>query len=79
MILIIVAGLAYGGWKAIEGFRSRRDLLVAQDNLLQLYRGMRSYALDYDSKLPPAATWSDAVVGYLNSSQARPGSKVDWR
>ncbi len=75
VILVIVAGLAYGGWKAIEGFRTRRDLVIAQDNLLNLYRGMRGYALDYDSKLPPAESWSDAVLGYLSGSQARPGGR----
>lgn len=75
VILFIVAGLLYGGWKAVEGFKTKRDLVIAQDNLLNLYRGMRGYSLDYDSKLPPAENWSDAVVGYLNSSQARPGGK----
>jgi hypothetical protein len=75
VIALIVAGLLYGGWKAVEGFKSKRDLVIAQDNLLNLYRAMGSYALDYDSKLPPAETWADAVTGYLNSSQGRPGGK----
>lgn len=75
VIAVIVVGLLYGGWKAVEGFKTRRDLVIAQDNLLNLYRAMRGYALDYDSKLPPAENWSDAVLGYLNSSQARPGGR----
>ena len=75
VIVVIVAGLLYGGWKAVEGFKTRRDVVIAQDNLLNIYRAMRGYSLDYDSKLPPAATWSDDVIGYLNSSQARPGGK----
>ena len=75
VIAVIVVGLLYGGWKAVEGFKTKRDLVIAQDNLLNLYRAMRGYALDYDSKLPPAENWSDAVLGYLSSSQARPGGK----
>jgi hypothetical protein len=75
VIAVIVAGLLYGGWKAVEGFKTKRDMVIAQDNLLNLYRGIRGYAMDYDSKLPPAESWSDAVVGYLNSSQARPGGR----
>ncbi len=75
VIAVIVAGLLYGGWKGVEGFKSKRDMVIAQDNLLNIYRGMRGYALDYDSKLPPAENWSDAVIGYLNSSQARPGGR----
>jgi hypothetical protein len=75
VIAVIVLGLVYGGWKAVEGFKTKRDLVIAQDNLLNLYRAMRGYALDYDSKLPPAETWSVAVLGYLNSSQGRPGGR----
>ncbi len=75
IVALIVMALLYGGWKAVEGFKSRRDLVIAQDNLLNIYRAMRGYSLDYDSKLPPAESWSDAVSGYLNSSQARPGGK----
>ena len=75
VIAVIVLGLVYGGWKAVEGFKTKRDLVIAQDNLLNIYRAMRGYAMDYDSKLPPADSWSDAVLGYLNSSQARPGGR----
>jgi hypothetical protein len=75
VIGLIVLGLLYGAYKAVAGFKTKRDLVIAQDNLLNLYRGMRGYALDYDSKLPPADKWSDLVVGYLNSSQGRPGGR----
>lgn len=75
VIALIVMGLLYGGWKAVEGFKTKRDLVIAQDNLLNLYRAMGSYAPDYDSKLPPAETWADGIFGYLNSSQVRPGGR----
>ncbi len=75
VIALIVMGLLYGGWKAVEGFKTKRDLVIAQENMRSLYQAMRSYALDSDSKLPPAENWADSVLGYLSSSQARPGGK----
>ena len=78
VIAAIVLGLLYGGWKAVEGFKAKRDLVIAKDNMLNIYRAMSGYSLDYDSKLPPAESWADAVFGYLNSSQARPGGKESY-
>ena len=75
VIAVIVMGFLYGGWKAVQGFKTKRDLVIAQDNLLNLYRAMGSYAQDYDSKLPPAESWSDGILGYLSASQARPGGR----
>lgn len=75
-IVLIVMGLLYGAWKGVQGFKSKRDIVIAQDNLHNLYTAMQSgYALDNNSKLPPAESWADDVIGYLSASQARPGGK----
>lgn len=75
VIVMIVLGLGYGLWKTVQGFKVKRDMVIAQDNLHNLYQAMLSYSLDDNSKLPPAASWQDDVTGYLSASQARPGGK----
>jgi len=75
VVLVVVLGLLYGGYRIFLGFKSNRDVVLAQDNLHTLYNAMRFYSNDYDGKLPPAENWSDAVSGYLSGSTSRPGGR----
>ncbi len=75
-IIIISLGIAWAGYSVYRGFKTQRDLVYTRENMIALYKAMRAYALDHESKLPPAANWSDCVAGYLTAALDRPGGKM---
>ncbi len=75
VILLITGALVFGGYRLFVSFRSQRNIVMAQSNLVALYKAMRGYAQDWDYRLPPADTWTDAVQGYLPSPPGMPGGK----
>lgn len=67
VILIIVGSLGFLGYRAILGFRSSHDILIAKQNLHMLHEAFYNYAQDWDNRLPPAERWTDAISGYISS------------
>jgi hypothetical protein len=75
VILVIVAALGFGVYRLFLNFKSQRDIVIAQSNLLALHKAFRGYAEDWDGKLPPAEHWTDAVTGYLSAARGVPGGR----
>jgi prepilin-type processing-associated H-X9-DG protein len=73
VILVIVGLLLFGVYRVYLQFRSNRDIVIAQDNMLALYKGMRNYALDWDGKLPDADAWHGATAGYVSAPPHKAG------
>src|SRR5579883_2916569 len=73
--LVLFAAVAFLGYRFFLNFKSKRDLVIAQGNLLSLYKAIRNYAQDWDEHLPGAENWTDAVAGYLSAAPGTPGGK----
>src|SRR5947207_3932288 len=78
VILLITGTLLFGCYRAFLSFKAHRDTVIAQDNLLALYKAVRGYAMDYDGHLPPAEIWTESVAGYLSAPPSKPGGKLSY-
>src|SRR5690349_13560594 len=78
IVLIVVAGLLYVGYRGFRVFKGQRDVVIARDNMHALYSAMKFYASDNDGKMPPADQWSDAVAAYLSAPPNKPGGKMAY-
>ncbi len=76
VIVLIAIPLCFGLYNLFFSFRSHRDIVIGQSNLLALWKAMNGYAQDWDGQLPPAADWTDSVAGYLSASPSMPGGKL---
>lgn len=77
VVLLVIGGLIYGGYIAFLGFKAQRDMVIAKDNLHAIYGALKSYAEDFDHKLPQATEWADSAGGYL-SATTKPGGKMAY-
>lgn len=73
---LILAGVLFGMYHVYLNFKSQRDIVIAKENLLALYKGMRHYADDWDDHLPAASKWTDDVAGYLSAPSDTPGGAL---
>ncbi len=78
VILVIVAALGLAGYRIFLGFKSTRDLVIADSNLHALYSAMQRYSEDWDDRLPSAPDWTDKVAGYLSAPPNTPGGAQSY-
>lgn len=78
VVLVIVGLLLFGLFRVFQGFKSSRDIVIAQDNLLALHKAMRQYAGDWDNRLPDAEKWRDSTLGYLSAPPHKPGGAMAY-
>jgi hypothetical protein len=78
VVLLVLGVLAFGGWRVFKNFKAQRDIVIATTNLHALSNAMQAYSLDWDDRLPPAESWTDAVVGYLSAPPGTPGGKMSY-
>ena len=76
VVLLIVAGLAFGVYRVFLSFKSQRDITLARANLHAMHVAFSNYAQDWGERLPPADHWMEAVAGYLPSASNAPGGKT---
>lgn len=73
-VILLVTGSAVAVAIRIFGnMHSLRDIQITDENMHTLYKAMQRYADDWDSRLPPAENWMEAVRGYLSSPPGKPG------
>lgn len=72
VVIFVIAVLGLIGYRAMLGFRTNHDLLIAKQNLHQLHEAFYGYAQDWDQRLPQTERWTDAIFGYLSGS-GQPG------
>lgn len=77
VVLLVIAGLIYGGYLLFLGLKGQRDMVIAKDNLHNIYNALKLYASDSDNKLPAADKWADAAAGYLSATN-KPGGKMAY-
>ncbi len=78
VVVLIVGALGFAAYRMAMGFKSDRDVVIARDNMLALYKAMRGSAQDWDEKLPTAEDWTDKVRGYLSAPPNKPGGKESY-
>src|SRR5579884_1031999 len=76
VILLVLIPLLWGLYRVYRNFKSQRDVVIAQDNLLKLYKAFRGYSADWDGSLPKPDHWTDSVAGYLSASPGAPGGAL---
>ena len=78
VVLLVVLGLVLGGIRVFSNFKSQRDIVMAQTNLLKLWQAMRGYSEDWESRLPPAELWTDSIAGFLSAPPNTPGGALSY-
>jgi len=78
VVVVILGALGFAAYRMAMGFKSDRDVVIARDNMLALYKAMRGSAQDWDEKLPTAEEWTDKVRGYLSAPPNKPGGKESY-
>jgi hypothetical protein len=76
--IVIVGALGFAAYHVFLGFKAHRDIMIARDHMLALYKAMGGYAQDWDGRLPPADRWTEAVSGYLSAPPNTPGGPKSY-
>lgn len=78
VIALSLAVIVLLGYQVVRNFIITRNMMVAADNMKQLYRAMGGYAMDTNGAFPDADKWRDQTSGYLSASPGTPGGKLSF-
>ena len=66
--LLIGAGLIFAAYRTFLGFKSQRDITLARSNLHAIDNALRTYAQDWNGRLPPSDRWEENIALFLPGS-----------
>jgi hypothetical protein len=76
IVVAVLIPLGWGLYKVYRGFKSQRDVVIAQDNLLRLYKAFWGYSADWDGGMPKPDRWADSIGGYISAPPGTQGGKM---
>lgn len=78
VVVIVVCALGFGLYRLFVNFRSARDIVIAKENLLTIYKAAILRSDDWEHHLPEADKWTDQVAGYLTAPPNTPGGPMSY-